>query len=378
MAKVGKPAPSVSQKTYKKGFARCGTLHLHLLHRKTAVDLRIRSRFFMGGTGMTEKSNKNQLLEQKKTVLDMIAEGPKLSGEAEEKETDCYALDTERGAQLYASFSDDELLELLRESAKHLGRSPSQWEVHWLLRTYLKTRFKNWPGALRAAGLSRSAGRGGISTEQMSRKNEEYQRMLEQVRRMAEQLGRIPHPSELPEICQKLNKRYQTWGEVLVAAGVEEAVAARLQKEEALKDDELHMLQEVRALAERLNRAPLRREVEQKLQESLLRRFGSWRNVLYQIDLEPVRRITPFVNAPLQKEKGKRRATHRQELYDCHYRLLRLDLQTQADLDLVWKLAQQLGHPPGRREVPAEVRVRLQNVCGSWSNALFQLNLQEK
>ena len=49
LAKVGKPAPSVSQKTYKKGFARCGTLHLHLLHRKTAVDLRIRSRFFMGG-----------------------------------------------------------------------------------------------------------------------------------------------------------------------------------------------------------------------------------------------------------------------------------------------------------------------------------------
>lgn len=327
---------------------------------------------------MAEEINKNQLLEQKKAVFDMIVEGPKLPGEAEAKEDDPYSLDTERGAQLYASFSDNELLELLRGSAQRLGHSPSQGEVHWILRAYLKARFKNWPRALRAAGLSRSAGRGGMSSAQMSQKNEEYQQMLNQIRGMAEQLGRIPHPSELPEICRKLKKRYRTWGEVLAAAGVEVAVAVHLQKEENLKDDELRMLQELRTLAERLNRSPLRGEVEQSLRESLLQRFGSWRNALYQIDLEPVRRITPFVNAPLQQEKDKQRATHRQELYDCHYRLLNLDPQTQADLALVRKLAQQLGHPPGRREVPAEVRMRLQKVCGSWSNALFQLELQEK
>ena len=57
---------------------------------------------------------------------------------------------------------------------------------------------------------------------------------------------------------------------------------------------------------------------------------------------------------------------------------MKLDPQTQADLDLVRKLAQQLGHPPSRREVPVEVRARLQNACGSWSNALFQLGLREK
>ena len=327
---------------------------------------------------MTEDHDKNQLQEQKEMLLDLFEEAPKCCGETAEENDSPYSVDTLEGAALYASFSDDELLELLRESAKRLGRSPSQREVHWLLRIYLKTRFKNWPGALRAAGLSRSAGRGGISTEQMSRKSEECQQMLEQIRRMAEQLGRIPHPSELPEICQKLNKRYQTWGEVLAAAGVEEAVAIHLHKEDGLNDDELRMLQELRALAEGLNRAPLRGEVEPSLQESLLRRFGSWRNVLYQVDLEPVRRITPFVNAPLQRGKDKQRAAHRQELYDCHYRLLKLDPQTQADLDLVRKLAQQLGHPPSRREVPVEVRARLQNACGSWSNALFQLGLREK
>ena len=213
--------------------------------------------------------------------------------------------------------------------------------------------------------------------EQTAQKNEEYQHMLDQVRSMAEQLGRIPHPSELPEICRKLKKRYRTWGEVLAAAGVEEAMAVHLQKEENLKDDELRMLQELRALAKRLNRSPLRSEMEQVLRESLLRRFGSWRNVLYQIDLEPVQRITPFVNAPLQRGKGHKRATHRQELYDCHYRLLKLDPQTAEDLELVRKLMQQLGRPPNRQEVPPEIRKRLQKACGSWSNALFQLGLQE-
>lgn len=326
---------------------------------------------------MTEESSRNQLREQKRTVLAMIAEGPKLRGEDGEEGASRCSVDTAEGERLYTSFSDDELLELLREAARQLGHSPSQGEVHEILRTYLKARFKNWPGALRAAGLSRSAGRGGISAEQLSQKDEAHRQTLGQIRSMAEQLGRIPHPSEMPEICRKLKKRYRTWGEVLAAAGVEEALSVRLQKEENLKDGDLSMLNELQAIAEGLNRAPLRSEVEQGLRESLLRRFGSWRNVLYQIDLEPVRRITPFVNAPLQRGKNKQRAAHRQELYDCHYRLLKPDPQTQADLETVRMLAQQLGHAPGRREVPSEVRMRLQRACGSWSNALFQLGLQE-
>lgn len=325
-----------------------------------------------------EEITSNQLAEQKKELHAIIEEGPDFCGESEEKDNSRYSVGTVEGARLYATFSDDELLELLRKVAQQLGHSPSQGEVHWILREYLKTRFKNWPGALRAAGLSRSAGRGGISTEQISQENKEYQQMLHRVRSMAEQLGRIPHPSELPEICRKLKKRYRTWGEVLAAAGVEEAVVIHLQKEENLKSDEFHMLKKLQAIAEILNRAPLRSEVDESLRKPLLQRFGSWRNVLYQIDLEPVRRISPFVNAPLQRGNKRPRATHRQELYDCHYRLLKLDPQTEADLLLVRKLAQQLGHPPGRREVPTEVRTRLQMACGSWSNALFQLGFQEK
>lgn len=289
----------------------------------------------------------------------------------------CCAMDREEGAELCAAFTDEELLELLRVTARRLDHSPAQGEVHWLLRQYLRSRFRNWPGTLRAAGLSRAAGRGGLSCKQAARKEQEVMQMLSQVREAAERLGRIPHPSELPEVCRTLHKRYQTWGQVLAAAGVEQAVAGSLRKANDLGEEDRRSLGQLRTIAQKLNRAPLRSEVEEGLRTSLLRRFGSWRNVLYQIDLEPVRRISPFVNAPLHREESRSRTAHRGDLYDCHYRLLRLEPETAADLELVRHLAEKLGRTPHRREVPAEVRRRLQKACGTWSNALFQLGLRE-
>lgn len=72
-----------------------------------------------------------------------------------------YALNTPRGKQIYASFTDEELLNVLREEAKKLGHSPAQKEIFWPLRIYIKIRFKKWPYALTKAGLSKSAGSGG-------------------------------------------------------------------------------------------------------------------------------------------------------------------------------------------------------------------------
>ena len=54
---------------------------------------------------MAEEINKNQLLEQKKEVFDMIVEGPKLPGETEAKEDGQYSLDT---CLLYTSDAADE------------------------------------------------------------------------------------------------------------------------------------------------------------------------------------------------------------------------------------------------------------------------------
>lgn len=70
-----------------------------------------------------------------------------------------YALDTPRGKQIYRSFTDEELLDVLRDTAKELGHSPAQKEIFWALRIYIKVRFQKWPYALTAAGLSKAAGR---------------------------------------------------------------------------------------------------------------------------------------------------------------------------------------------------------------------------
>lgn len=300
----------------------------------------------------------------------------RLESEPRGKEAIRYGLDGPQGRQLYESCSDQELLALLRERAAALGRSPAQNEVHWTCRTYLRARFKNWPNALRAAGLSRSAGRCGKGLEQVRAEEEDTRRLLEQVRAARQTLGRMPHPSDLPEVLRGLRHRYKTWGEVLTAAGVLDT--APLPPLGPLEAEYTPLLESVRRRAEALNRAPLRREVEPQTVEALVKRCGSWRRVLEQLDLEPVRRIAPFSNTRLGDRSGKTPARHRGSLHDCYYRLLRLDETTARDLETVAEAARRLGRPPERREIPLPVRRRLQAACGSWSNALYQLGLEPR
>jgi hypothetical protein len=66
-----------------------------------------------------------------------------------------YSANSAIGRQIYASFTDKELLELLREIARRLGCKPTQKEVYCVYRSYLRKRFGNWPKALQRAGLSK-------------------------------------------------------------------------------------------------------------------------------------------------------------------------------------------------------------------------------
>lgn len=62
------------------------------------------------------------------------------------------------GRGLYQSYSDEELLDILRGAAAELGRLPSQKEVFCVYRAFIRRRFVNWPTALRAAGLKAPKG----------------------------------------------------------------------------------------------------------------------------------------------------------------------------------------------------------------------------
>ena len=57
------------------------------------------------------------------------------------------------GMKLYRSFSDEELLDIIRQEALYLGHVPAQREVFCVYRDYIRRRFGNWIKALRAAGL---------------------------------------------------------------------------------------------------------------------------------------------------------------------------------------------------------------------------------
>lgn len=318
-------------------------------------------------------------MQQRKLWLRELASACKdTAGEGQDApmiQRDRLSIASVEGNSLYESFSDRELLDVLRTRAKELGHSPSQKEVFWAYRAYIKRRFGKWPYALKAAGLSRSAGKGGKSVEQMEREAAEIKAVLDRLRELTGQKGRIPHPSDLTAgELEVLRRKYHSSSETLSAAGVEQIPTVN--KLDELEPEYRSLLQALEARAMELGRPPLRSEVDLERFRPLIRRCGSWRNTLYQIGLEPVTHITPFSSALLDRPGGHR--THKKALYDCYYQVLNLDETTREQLAELKKLSERLGHAPKRGEVDPKLRQNLQAACGSWSNALYQIGLIKK
>lgn len=314
-------------------------------------------------------------IEQRKAWLKNLAAACReTAGEGQDApqlQRERLGMQSPEGKRLYDSFTDQELLDVLRERAEALGHSPAQKEVFWAYRAYIKKRFEKWPYALKAAGLSRSAGKGGKSVEQMEREAAEREAVLGRLRALTEEKGRIAHPSDLNAgELELLRRKYRDWGEVLSAAGVE--CTQTVSRLENLEPEHRQLLAALREKALELGRPPLRSEVDMERFRPLVRRCGSWRNTLFQIGLEPVTHITPFSSALLDRPGGRR---HKSTLYDCYYQVLNLDEKAVAQLEELRLVAKKLGRAPKRKEVDPELRQNLQAVCGSWANALHQIGL---
>lgn len=277
------------------------------------------------------------------------------------------------GRKFYESLSDEDLLDRLRLTAQRLGRSPAQKEMFWVTLSYLRLRFQKWPYALVRANLSKSAGRGGLSLERQAEEHKRVEELLSAVRDKARELGRVPHPSDLPEICAVLRKRYRRWGDVLNAAGIRRNQSQR--RIDNLSSETLALLEQVRQTAYRLGRVPLRSEVDEPVRRALTEQCGSWRNALFQIGFEPVMHLKPFSGAGFELKADTPRKRHSKSLQDCVYQVLNLSETAERQLQEVKELAQSLGRAPKRDEVPAEVRKNLQDACGSWANVLHQIGL---
>lgn len=301
-----------------------------------------------------------------------------LNGEEPEPGFDdsIFAMSRGRGKELYRSFTDEELLDYLHDLAERLNHAPSQKEVHWAMKDYIKIRFKRWPYALEKAGLSKSAGSGGKTMDEIHREEQQRDEMLAAIREKALSTGRLPHPKDFPEMCEELRKFYTDWRQVLRAANVEPSMLNKVavHKITDLEPEYVELLKQVKAFAYKIGRSPTHGEIDEDVKRRLIQRCGSWRNALYQIGLEPVIRYRSFRGIYVDKDKkGKQ---HTDDLTYCCYRVLNLPKEARKDLEYVKGVWFRNKRIPGKKDVPKAVQQRLQPYCGSWVNTLYQLGIQ--
>lgn len=291
-----------------------------------------------------------------------------------------FSLETKKGREFYSCISDELLLDILRQRGETLGYSPGQKEVFWVWRSYIKKRFQKWPYALCAAGLSKAAGRGGKPIAQVRMEEEEYRIFLEKVRLRAKELCRIPHPQEIPRGHGQIEDYSVRWNKVLKDAGIDSEFFYRnaVFKVDGLEEDLKKKLEQIKKIAADLHRPPLKSELPEGFVGPLIKKMGSYRNVLYQIDLEPIEKKSPFYFTNRKGVGGKRRKTHLYNLEECCYQIVAPDGETQKDLFALYDISKKIGNYPNRKQVDIELRKRLQKSCGTWSNALYQIKFMEK
>ncbi len=300
-----------------------------------------------------------------------------------EEESDVYqsfSLKTEAGRVLYKSFTDEELLSMLKDVSLLLNHSPSQGEVFWALRSFIKERFRKWPHALELAGLAKGAGSGGKSFDEIEKDNLECEAVLEDLRALTEELGHIPHPRKYPKLSKRVKRFFGSWGEALRASGIdcEQIGKETLEKKEIVDAGIREKLDFVKNKAVELGRSPMHTEVDDKIKKPLLEEFGSWRSVLYQVDLEPVVRIHPFERYYVDHRKDMNRKKHSMNIRNCYYKLVEPSEKVIAYLEELSKLIDELGYVPDKTQVPAEMRKALIEECSSWANALYQIGIKQE
>ena len=174
---------------------------------------------------------------------------------------------------------------------------------------------------------------------------------------------------------EKVKKYYNSWGKALMAAGIS---SVKYDEKSVypipdLNQEDWELFHRLSDLSRKLGRAPMHHEIDENIKRRLLDRCGSWRNVLYQIGLEPVIRIKPFEKYYLDYRQDQNKVKHSHNLRNCYYRVLNMDEPTRADLESLREKAVKTGKLPEKNQVAEAVRKRLQEACGSWGNVLYQL-----
>lgn len=202
--------------------------------------------------------------------------------------------DEPAGKQLYESYTDEELTEILKEAFIRLGHAPAQSDIFYFYRTYIKHRFVTWNAALKAAGLSRAldTGAGNLTTEEYEKIEKTEPKIRALLIRLSErrtELGYPPGRKEFPK-SEALKRRFGSWSAALNAAEGFDKYQQSLQEDFLLfvTLEEEAFLQELKDTAEKLGRTPLRTEIREETRCRLRICCGSWNYALRQAGLAPL------------------------------------------------------------------------------------------
>ena len=239
-------------------------------------------------------------------------------------------------------YSDEELLEMLKEFTKKLGKTPIERDLRndpsMPSGDTYERRFGSWNNALKAAGL------------QINNTDYSDEELIEMLREFAEKLGKTPSIKDLrkdPSMpsAKAYRDHFGKWNNALKAAGLQINLTYC-----DLTDEE--MLEALRKLAEKLGKTPTHRDTKKESSmpsaNAYIQRFGTWNNALKL--------------AGLQVNKKHRHMTD-EEL-----------------LEALRKLAKKLGKTPRQQDLSKDSSMPSSATYikrfGGWNNAIRMAGLQ--
>ena len=278
------------------------------------------------------------------------------------------------------SFSDEQLIFIIRDATGVLNHSPSQKELLPALRDFIKRRFGKWPYALTKAGVARSAGKQGITCEQQIDNHKEKMVILSKLREKTKAMGHVPHPHQVGSLKRGVEKYFDSWYEALDAAGINSFTVAGFKgyKIDNLTEDDLNRLEYIKNKAKELGRVPTHMEIPCEIKKPLIKSCGSWRNALFQIGMIPVIRRKPFSRTYLDHRSRNNPHTHNASLHNCYFKLVNIDEATAAALKNIKEFYCVHNYFPSKDEVPVDQRTLLIQQCKTWANVLYQLGYVEE
>ncbi|NFF75899.1 hypothetical protein FCV38_02600 [Clostridium sporogenes] len=179
-------------------------------------------------------------------------------------------------SHLPKKYTDEELLQQIKNKAQELGRIPKSYEVRQGI--VIINRFGSWINALKLAGFSEEEFEKSKRIKSYARKYKKYtdEDLLKQIRDKYKELKRIPTTCEVDNYVNII-RRFKGWKNALRKAGFSEKEINSYNKKYT-KQELLHLIKEK---SKELNRIPTIREMG-KLNYHFCKIFGTWENALLE------------------------------------------------------------------------------------------------